>query len=128
MSGRDVFVVLPTGHGKSFCYGSVPRVFDKLKRVDKKPIVIVVSPLIALMKDQVRSFQAKRIPSVCVTADTESNQHEKNCVLSVMYQLLLISSELLLTKHCYRLMCRSPEYIERLVTLVIDEAHCVKKW
>ena len=52
MEGRDVFICLPTGSGKSLCFSVLPYAFDYLhKRVGS--IVIVVSPLIALMKDQV---------------------------------------------------------------------------
>ena len=52
--GRDVFVSLPTGYGKSFCYQALPFVFDGLRKVEKL-IVMVVSLLVALMKDQVYS-------------------------------------------------------------------------
>ena len=54
--GRDVFVCLPTGSGKSVCFGVLPFVFDLLNNKTGS-ICIVVSPLIALMKDQVRIFQ-----------------------------------------------------------------------
>ena len=60
-SGRDMLISLPTGYGKSFCYATLPIVFDiLLKRDGSKEseisIVIVVSPLLALMGDQVSSF------------------------------------------------------------------------
>ena len=52
-----VFVSLPTGYGKSLCYVLLPSVFDiKLGLVENTSIVMVVSPLIALMKDQSMSF------------------------------------------------------------------------
>ena len=53
--GRDVFAVLPTGYGKSLCYGCLPIVFDKLLGTggEGSSIVVVVSPLTAIMKDQV---------------------------------------------------------------------------
>ena len=51
--GRDLFVALPTGYGKSFYYQALLLVFDCLRKVEKKLIVMVVSPLVALMKDQV---------------------------------------------------------------------------
>ena len=50
--GRDLFVLLPMGYGKSVCYFFLPPVFDRLRWVEKKSIVVVVSPLVALMKDQ----------------------------------------------------------------------------
>ena len=54
IGGEDVFVSLPTGSRKSLCYSLLPLVFDKLRNVDGKSVVVVVSPLIALMKDQPR--------------------------------------------------------------------------
>ncbi len=48
--GRDVFAVLPTGYGKSICYQCLPRVYNHLGHT---AIIIVISPLIAIMKDQV---------------------------------------------------------------------------
>ena len=66
--GRDVFVSLPTGEGKSLCYASLPLVFDWIKERHVRmtisenlssSIVVVVSPLTALMKDQVESFSKR---------------------------------------------------------------------
>ena len=55
VKGRDVFAVLPTGYGKSLCYGCLPLVFDRLHDGEERSIVVVVSPLIAIMKDQASS-------------------------------------------------------------------------
>ena len=49
--GRDMFVALPTGYGKSLCYYCLPYVFDSVRKVENKSIVLVISPLVALMKD-----------------------------------------------------------------------------
>ena len=51
--GRDVFGILPTGLGKSLCYGCLPLVFDELLGTENKSIVVVVTPLKAIMHDQV---------------------------------------------------------------------------
>ena len=60
--GRDVFVMLPTGSGKSLCYAALPFVFDALKgEVNFSSIVIVVSPLQSIMVDQVRKYSAKGV-------------------------------------------------------------------
>ena len=48
VSGRDVFVALPTGFGKNFCYGCLPGVFDCLKGMESKSSVVVVTPLVAI--------------------------------------------------------------------------------
>ena len=54
VKGHDVFGVLPTGFGKSLCYACLPLVFDKLlQKPQGSSIVLVVSPLVAIMKDQV---------------------------------------------------------------------------
>ena len=69
VKGRDVFVSLPTGSGKSLCYSILLKVFDRVKKKSSS-IVIVVSPLIALMKDQVQSLATKGVKAVFVTKDT----------------------------------------------------------
>ena len=52
LSGMDVFAVLPTGYGKSLCYGCLPFAFDQLL-LNKESIILVATPLTAIMKDQV---------------------------------------------------------------------------
>ena len=55
VSGHDVFGVLPTGYGKSLCYACLPLIFDQLlQKPSGSSIVLIVSPLIALMRDQVK--------------------------------------------------------------------------
>ena len=55
LSGRDVFVSLPTGYGKSLCYACLPWTFDIIGNGEPS-IVLVISPLLSLMQDQVTSF------------------------------------------------------------------------
>ena len=68
---KDVFVSLPTGSGKSLCYGCLPLVYDYLRKNDSKTksVVLVISPLRALMLDQVKSLSAKGVDSVYVTVE-----------------------------------------------------------
>ena len=61
VSGRDVFVALPPGYGKSFCYALRPLVFERLRAATHKSIVICVSPLTALMADEREKFTTKDI-------------------------------------------------------------------
>ena len=52
LRGRDVFGILPTGFGKTLCFSCLPSVYDKLYQTKEPSIVLVVSPLTAIMKDQ----------------------------------------------------------------------------
>ena len=127
--GNDVFVSLPTGSGKSVCYGILPIVFDLLRG---KPgsVVVVVSPLISLMKDQVVSMKKRGINAVYYgEADPNSDdQSIASNIASSQFQILYLSPESLLKSDALRDVLQSPHHQENLVALVIDEAHCVKKW
>ena len=127
LSGRDVFVSLPTGSGKSLCYCLLPQAFDILRGTSScsrlQSIAIIVSPLVSLMIDQVRHMTERNVRAVYV-GDCESEAD----VCDGIYQLFFLSPEALLTNDTWRDMLLSPVYQENLVAVVIDEAHCVKKW
>ena len=57
--GKDVFAVLPTGFGKTLCYACLPLVFDAVLGTDRS-IVVVISPLVSIMKDQVRQLHGRK--------------------------------------------------------------------
>ena len=90
--GRDVFVSLPTGSGKSLCYCLLPLLFDELYGSQRKSIVVVVSPLISLMKDQVRSMKERDVAAVYV-GDCAEEEGEVTDICSGKYQLVHMSSE-----------------------------------
>ena len=86
VEGRDVFVSLPTGFGKSLCYRLLPLVLDYLavESGGGKAIVVVISPLIALMEDQVASsYSAKGIKAAFI--DCESDMDKKASVTGGAY-------------------------------------------
>ena len=120
--GRDVFVALPTGYGKSLCYGLLPRVLDIL-RASEGSIVMVVSPLLALMRDQVATFRGLGIPAV-----NASCCEDRAAVRRGEFKLVFISPESLFASLEWRRMLCEEHYRSHLVALVIDEAHCIKKW
>ena len=66
LKGNDVFVSLPTGGGKSLCYACLPYVYDHLRDKTSSSIAIVISPLNALMQDQVTSFTKRGMTAVHV--------------------------------------------------------------
>ena len=123
MEGNDVFVSLPTGYGKSLCYAALPYAFDQLRATSKPSIVIVVSPLIALMKDQVSGYSAKGLKVGCITG--ESSSEDRSQAVKGNFQLIFFSPESLLSGRRWReLLQVEPD----VVAFIVDEAHCVKKW
>ena len=92
LEGNDVFVALPTGYGINLYYGCLSGAFDRLRRSSKlnnKSIVVVISPLVALMKDQVKTFQSKGLFAGYVS---EGSSHEmKLGVLSGAFQLVFFT-------------------------------------
>src|SRR5712692_8518401 len=69
LSGRDVFALLPTGGGKSLCF--------QLPAMTREGLTVVVSPLIALMKDQVDGLQASGIPATFLNSSLDANESRK---------------------------------------------------
>ena len=128
-SGKDVFVSLPTGSGKSLCFYTLPLLFDILRgHSDPKCIVVVLSPLLALMKNQVSSLTEKGVRSLYVTKESDGDDPSLQKLHEGYYQVVLFSPEALLCNECWRDMLQTPVYQENVVALVIDEAHLVKKW
>lgn len=129
VTGNDVFVSLPTGYGKSNCYALLPLVFDRMRGlVEKTSIVLIVSPLIALMKDQSVSFTRKGISAGYVSDKETTDRDTKKKILRGQYQLVFISPEALFLATEWRRMLAGDIYGQNLVGFVVDEAHCVKKW
>ena len=129
VTGRDVFVSLPTGYGKSLCYALLPFIFDvKRGLVEKKSVVMVVSPLIALMKDQSSSFTRRGITAGYVSDKETTDKETKRKILRGECQLVFISPEALFLATEWRKMLSGDLYGRNLVGFIVDEAHCVKKW
>ena len=124
VSGYDVFVSLPTGSGKSLCYFVLPNTFNMLRETTES-IVIVVSPLVALMKEQAEKLNALSAKAVYV-GDLMSEDRESVCAGD--YQFVFMSPESLLTDLEWREMLLNSTYERNLVGLIVDEAHCVKQW
>ena len=127
VSGKDVFVSLPTGYGKSFCYQCLPLLFDILQSHEvRTSIPVVVTPLAAIMKDQVSDLDGKQISAVQVTSSMDEIVEGE--ILCGKFSIIYISPELLLKKAKWRDMLRSDLFQQRMVGFIVDEAHCVKKW
>ena len=123
--GSDVFVNLPTGSGKSLCYWMLPATFNFLRQ-EEGSFIIVVSPLVALMKDQVKGLARVGVSAIATGDVIERSTLER--IHRGKYQIIFFSPEGLLQNLEWRDVLQSPTYQERLVAFVIDEAHCVKDW
>ena len=126
LNGNDVFVILPTGFGKTVCYACLPKAYDILheKSTPNWSLLLVVSPLTALMKDQQRLLREHNINSGHLSFESGSEEMDK--VLHGDYNVLYMSPEMLVKKG--REILSNDTYKERLVGLIVDEAHCVVKW
>ena len=86
----------------------------------------MVSPLVALMTDQVRAMTERNIHAVYVGDAGDDATVEEIC--EGKFQLVLMSTESILTDLMLRNMLQSPVYQDNLVAVAVDEAHCVKQW
>ena len=108
VQGNDVFVVLPaTGFGKSLCYACLPLIFDRLSGKSGS-IALIISPLVALMQDQVKGFSTIGIKCARVGSCTEEQVRQE--IIDGEYQLVFISPEALLATRRWRKMLLSPVY------------------
>ncbi|MEM8598757.1 MAG: ATP-dependent DNA helicase RecQ [Bacteroidota bacterium] len=117
LAGRDALAVLPTGGGKSVCY-QVPAVV-------LGGLTLVVSPLIALMQDQVDALNRRGIPAAALTSALRFREREQLWADAEFgrYRLLYVAPEQLQTE---RFQQRAPRLPVRLVA--VDEAHCISEW
>ena len=117
LEGKDTLALLPTGGGKSVCF--------QVPAMAKKGLCLVISPLIALMKDQVENLKKKNIPAEAVY--TGMNATEISLILEQAVKgelkFLYVSPERLRNKQmqsCIQAM--------DICLLAVDEAHCISQW
>ncbi|XP_035691319.1 ATP-dependent DNA helicase Q-like SIM [Branchiostoma floridae] len=122
---NDVFACLPTGYGKTEIYTLVPLVMERMR--GKQCIMLVVSPLLSLMQDQVERLQRRGI-SAAYIGETQKDPEIKRGVVEGKYSLVFASPEALLNSKTWRGMLTSSTYREKLVAMTVDEAHCVTTW
>ncbi len=117
LEGRDVFALMPTGSGKSLCY-QIPSIL-------RRGVGIVVSPLIALMQDQVQGLRQNGVRADFLNSSLSRDeaagvQRRASCGAT---DILYVAPERLMTESFQGLLARIP-----VALFAIDEAHCVSQW
>ena len=117
LAGKDVLAILPTGGGKSICF-QVPALM-------KDGICLVVSPLIALMKDQVQNLRDRGIPALAVYSGMTHREIDFTLDNAIYgdYKFLYVSPERMRTDLFKARVARM-----NVCQLVVDEAHCISQW
>ena len=117
VAGRDVLGVLPTGGGKSICF-QVPALIDD-------GLTLVVSPLIALMEDQVAALRARGVEAAFINSGMSYRQIDQAWTDAEFgrYRLLYVSPERLATE---QFQVRAPRL--NIKRIAVDEAHCISEW
>ena len=117
LAGRDAFALLPTGGGKSLCY--------QLPAVMRPGLSLVVSPLIALMKDQVDALGTAGIPATYLSSslDGEELRRRLRGLHAGEYRLLYVAPERLTLPHVVHDSAGRTS-----ARIAVDEAHCISEW
>lgn len=117
LEGKNAIVVMPTGSGKSLCYQLPAMMFDGA--------TVVVSPLIALMKDQVDALQARNLPATFINSSVDEREQWSriDALRRGQYKLVYVAPE----------RFRSGRFLEALKSIsvslfAVDEAHCISTW
>jgi RecQ family ATP-dependent DNA helicase len=117
LEGHDTVVVMPTGGGKSLCY--------QLPALMREGVTVVVSPLIALMKDQVDALQARDLPATFINSsiDFEEQKARVAALRQGRYKLVYVAPERFRSDYFVETLQRA-----EISLLAVDEAHCISSW
>ncbi|AQZ09415.1 SGS1 (YMR190C) [Zygosaccharomyces parabailii] len=126
LAGKDVFVLMPTGGGKSLCY-QLPAI---VKSGKTKGTTVVISPLISLMQDQVEHLLDKNIKASMFSSRGTTDQRRQtfNLFIHGLLDLIYISPEMISTSEQCKRGIKKLYNDGKLARIVVDEAHCVSNW
>ena len=136
--GRDVIAVLPTGYGKSLIFHLLPSLFyDKLTSAsNKRAVVIVVSPLNALIENQIKKSYQGNIKAGIL--NVKKGKHDEDLRLNLvgtdlllrdaMYDIIYMHPEAFLSCKEGMELLQSVPYQKSVRAIIVDEAHCILEW
>ncbi|MCP2730299.1 RecQ family ATP-dependent DNA helicase [Limnofasciculus baicalensis] len=116
---RDALIVLPTGGGKSICF--------QLPALLQTGLTLVISPLVALMENQVQELKDRKLPAALLHSELPSQERQKTlqALERQELRLLYLSPETLLSEPVWERLCQPQLEINGLI---LDEAHCLVQW
>ncbi len=119
LARRDALVILPTGYGKSVCF-QVPALMQP-------GLTLVISPLVALMQDQVQDLKSRQVAAAALHSelDRETRRRVFDALDRQRLKILYLSPETLLSPPVWERLCRPTL---ALAGMVVDEAHCLTAW
>ncbi|XP_066526084.1 ATP-dependent DNA helicase Q1 isoform X3 [Hoplias malabaricus] len=124
MSGKDLFLVMPTGRGKSLCY--------QLPALCSKGFTLVIAPLVSLMEDQLMYLKSVNVPSV--TLNASSSKEDSKYVMAGMidknspFKLLYVTPEKIAKSKLLMSKLEKAYNMGLLERIAVDEVHCCSQW
>ena len=127
--GKDVLVCLPTGSGKSMIFQILPSVCCYLSSkgvsgFPSDPIVVVASPLLALMRNQVAAMKRKQQSAALVEENPACDQQIRDGLVTFIYG----SPEVLVGNPAWRDLWKTSQYQKRVIAFAVDEVHTAVHW
>ncbi|MBD2175341.1 ATP-dependent DNA helicase RecQ [Pseudanabaena sp. FACHB-1998] len=117
LQGQDSLAIMATGGGKSICF--------QLPAILKEGLTLVISPLLALMEDQVRDLQSRNLPAACLHSNLSQIARREVFKNLAHTRLLYISPETLLSQPVWEKLC---DRQLKITGIMLDEAHCLVQW